>query len=330
MAEQPQNNSSSDEIHLGQLFQFIERGFNKVFVGVLRFFLFFKKNMIVLLGLGLVGIAIGYGLKQIISKKMKIEVIVRPNLESREYLYDVVAEVAANIKAENQDFFSGLGITADQIKDFEIRVESLGDKNNKLEDELKYLELLKGLEVSGSVSDIVRDEILSRNSLNHKIIFLYKDRIKGEQVAQKIMEYINSNPYFNTLIEVYRENAESRLVENTALIKQLDELIARYSENLAQKKEGNPNGPFVMDNEERIDIPALFDFKNKLIKDNESKKVELYTRGNAVKVINFGKPQERIFPFFGKTPVLVPLVLLGGFFLWHLIRFLDKKAGQLE
>ena len=331
MAEQKQTkNSTSDEIDLGQLFQMISAGFQNIFKSFLRLFVFLKKNAIILIGLVLLGVAAGFGLKQITSEKMKAEIIVRPNIESKDYLYDVVAEIGANIKAKDTSFFNPLGIDINNLNGFEIQIESMGNKKGKLEDELKYLELLKGLDISRSYADVVRDEILSRNSLNHKITIFFKEGTEGFESAEKLMKYINSNPYFNELIEVYINNATDRIQNNTDLIAQLDKLIGQYSVNLANQENGasSPNR-IILDGEEEIDIRALFDLKNDLIRDIETKKVELKTRENAIKIINFGRPQEVIIPFFGKTLVLLPLLFIGAFLLLSILKYLDKKSQEL-
>ncbi|UJH69049.1 hypothetical protein [Allomuricauda sp. SCSIO 65647] len=331
MAENSKNTSNnSDEIDFGQLFKIIGGFFQSLFNSFLRFFLYIRRNLVVLIALGVLGIAGGFALKQIVSERMKIEVIVRPNLESQEYLYDVVDEIQANIKAENQVFFDEMNINVDDLKGFKVSVVSLGDKNSKLEAELKFLELLKGLDVSGSVSDIVRNEILTKNSLNHKIIFSYKENKNGQEHSGKMMDYINSNPYFDELIKIYRSNAEDRIKNNTALIGQLDQLIAQYSKNLATQADQSVEGRIILDNEEQMDIRRLFDLKNDLIKDTESKKVELKQRTEAIRIINYGRPQEVIKPFFGKELVLLPLVLIGLFFLWSVIKYLNQKANELQ
>ncbi|MEL6306400.1 MAG: hypothetical protein AAFQ20_16680 [Bacteroidota bacterium] len=64
MAEQQQN-QSNDEIDLGQLFQLIGKGFNRLGVGFLRLFLYLKKRALILSGLVILGVAMGYGLNQI-------------------------------------------------------------------------------------------------------------------------------------------------------------------------------------------------------------------------------------------------------------------------
>jgi hypothetical protein len=98
-------NNSSDEIDLGQLFNLINKGFNNLFKRFLRLFLYLKRNALLLLGLVVIGVAIGYLLNQVVSKKLKTEVIVRPQFESKNYLYDVVNEIQANIKAKDTAFF---------------------------------------------------------------------------------------------------------------------------------------------------------------------------------------------------------------------------------
>ena len=123
MAKEPANNAPpNDEIDLGQLFRMIGNGFNRIFISFLSIFLYFKRNAIVLSVLIIVGGVFGFGLTKLVSQKLKIEVIVKPNLESKNYLYDVVAEIQANIEAEDTIFFRDIGIDVAMLEDFEIEV----------------------------------------------------------------------------------------------------------------------------------------------------------------------------------------------------------------
>ncbi len=328
----PTNSSSSDEIDLGQLFQMIGNGFGNLFRAFLRVFLYLKKNAIILIGLTVLGSSMGFGLNQIVSKKMKTEVIVKPNLESRNYLYEVVDEIQANIRAKDTLFFKDLGILVENLKSFEITVESLGDTRKNVKQGTKYLELLKGFEGSSeAISDIVRAEILSKNTLiNHKIAFYYKDPIIGQEYAQKLMDYINSNEYFTGLISVYRGNANERIKRNIELVEQIDGLIANYADKLAEKDSPVANGTISFDSEERVDLKGLFDLKISSLKDIENKKLELNTKTEAVKVINFGKPREVQKAFFGKSIVSIPLVFIGLFFLVSFLKYLNEQANNLQ
>ena len=326
------NTNPSDEIDLGQLFQMIGDVFNRIFRSFLRLFLYLKKNVLILLGLVILGGAIGFGLNKIVDKKLKTEVIVKPNLDSRNYLYEVVSEIQSNIKAKDTLFFKDLDISIENLKGFNITVESLGDTRKNVEQGMEYLELLKGFEGSSeAISDIVRAEILSKSTLiNHKITFYFKDAVIGQEYARKLMAYINSNEYFMELIDVYNENAEERIKQNTALVEQIDGLISSYGDKLSSTDNSpTPQGTISFDTEEKINLRALFDLKNSLLKDMESKKVELETRTEAVKVINFGKPQPITNPVFQKNIILFPLILLGIFFTISILKYLNIKSNEM-
>jgi len=328
----PNKTNSSDEIDLGQLFQLIGKGFNSLFRVFLRLFIYFKKNAFILLGLVLLGGAIGYGLNQITDKKMKTEVIVKPNLDSRNYLYEVVDEIQSNIRSKDTLFFKDLGILVENLQGFKITVESLGDTRKNTEQGIEYLELLKGFEGSSeAISDIVRAEILSKSTLiNHKITFYFKNPIIGQDYAKKLMKYINSNEYFVELIEVYNTNSNERIKQNLELVKQVDGLIASYADKLAEKDKTTISGTISFETEEKVNLTGLFNLKNNLLKDTENKKVELKTRTEAVKVINFGMPQQINKPLFQKNILMLPLILVSIFFFISFLKFLNRKALEMH
>lgn len=327
-----QTPTNADEIDLGQLFRLIGKGFNKVFKGFLRFYLYLKSNIFILGGLGILGAGIGYGLNQITTDLMKTEVIVKPNLESRNYLYEVVDEIESNIRAKNTLFFKDLGISVENLKGFKVTVESLGDTKDVSDQGTEYLKLLQGFEGSSqAISNIVRAEILSKSTLiNHKISFYFKDAKLGQEYTKKLMNYINSNLYFSDLIVVNNENALKRIENNTELVTQIDALISSYAEKLAQKDNTISDGRISFDNEEKLDIKGLFQLKNSLIKDIEVKRVELKIENEAIKIINFGNPQEVQKALFGKSTVLIPSILIGLFFLISIIKYLNKKTLELN
>ena len=185
MADQqtPKATSSNDEIDLGQLFNMIGKGFKNLFNWFLRVYIYLKKNFFILLALVVVGAIIAFGLNQIVPKKLKTEVIVKPNLESKGYLYDVVNEIQANIKAKDTIFFSRIGIKVSSLKGYEITIDQVLDKTNS-EDNLEYLELLEKFQENGLVGDVIRTEILKKSTLDHKISFYYIDAEKGQKFAE--------------------------------------------------------------------------------------------------------------------------------------------------
>lgn len=324
--KQPRHNS--DEIDLGQLFQMIGKGVNSIFRSLLRIFLYFKKNMVILIGLAVIGAGIGYGLSKIVSKKLKIEVIVKPQMDSKNYLYDVIDEIQANLKNKDSVFFKSIGMELTNFEGLAVLINKVKPDEGD-ESDSKYLELLQSFENTEAISDIVRAELQNKTSFNHRITFLFKNPDIGKDFAEKIMKYINENEYFKGLITVYRTNATSRIEENKELLKQVDEIITNYSKNMGDSSASSGTDRIVLDNKETVNITGLFQLKNDLIQDIETKKIELENSTEVIKVINFGKSQPIQKPMFSRWIAALPMVLIGIFFIASLLTYLNKKAKAL-
>ena len=329
MADQPAHQNTSDEIDLGQLFQMIGKWFNKLGVFFLRVFLYLKKNAIILATLVVLGGAIGYGLKFVTSEKMQIDVIVRPNLESKDYLYDVITEIESNIKSGNESFFNDMGISLEDIKGFEVSIEPVKkDMEKAAEKQLEYLEVLQKFQNSDLVSDVLREELLKNTELNHRISFKYVDST-GNMVAKKLIDYINSNNYFRELLAVHTENSVARIKQNEGLISQIDTIIQGYSKNLGKSENIYDTGKLVLQNEENLNVTGLLGLKSRLIEDIENRRMELKELTSPIGIINFGKPHQVSKAFFGKKTILLPIIFIATFFIVSIIRYLNKKAAEI-
>ena len=271
MAEQPNRNNNSDEIDLGQLFQMIGRGFNKLGIAFLRLFLYLKKRAFILGGLILLGFGMGYGLNQITEESKKIEVIVQPNLDTENYLYDIVTEIENNIKSGDTAFFKELGLKNIDVGQLGIKVEPIEvDKSRKGD-----LELFEKFKDNPNVSDIIKNELLKNSALDHRIIFSFKNVEDGKVFAKKAMNYINSNQFFHQLIATSNENAQNRIKQNESLINQIDLLIKNYTASIGEDQRKPLDDKILLDNEKPIDITGLLQLKNRLIQNIELKKMEL-------------------------------------------------------
>ena len=323
--QSPSTQTNSDEIDLGQLFQLLGRGFNAIFRWFLRVFLYFKKNIFILIGLLILGLAIGYGLNQIISKKYKTEVIVKPQIESKNYLYDVINEIQSNIKSKDTVFFKSIGIDNIDFNGLNVVITRVAEVGNS-ESDIQYLELLQSFENTDAIADIVRAELENKSSFNHRITFYYKNSNFGKEFSEKILTYINTNKYFNNLLEVYRSNAKGRIVEDEKLLKQVDEIITNYTNGLVNEANNTITERIVLDNQEQVNIADIFEYKTGLIRDIEVKKLELQERLVPVSIINMGQPQVEQKSFFGKSIVLIPIIFISVFFILSALVYLNKKS----
>lgn len=324
----------SDEIDLRQLLKMVGRGLEHLFRGFLRLFLYLKTNMLWLLSLILLGLIIGIILNSTVDKKLKIEVIVKPNFESKDYLYDAIEEIQANIVTKDTQALNRMGINIANLRGFEVKIEPIEkEKENRedLQEDNDYLEILQNFKEQEFVSEVIKSEILDKTVLTHRIIFLHKNPFNGQQVVAKILDYINSNPYFSEVRQVSVNNAEDRIDRNRELIGQIDNLINNYTQKLGQSRDGTggQERTLFLTAEEPLDIAGLFGFKNGLIKQIGDKQIELVQQKEAIKIVNFGETQEVKNQFLNQSLILLPLVFVGLFFLWALLKFLNQKALRL-
>lgn len=335
MAEQlqPNNSSTPDEIDLGQLMQLLRKGLYNLGNFLLRVFIYLRKNILKLIGLIVLGLAISFGLSQIISKKLKTDVIVHPNFESKNYLYDVVDELAANIKAKNETFFGAMDVTVKDLEGFAVEVEAIEDDEVITDDgmlnEMRYLEVLENFKDESFVIDILRSELSEKSVIDYKITFTYKDAAKGPALVEKLMTYINTNKYFDDLKEVYANNAKSRIEKNTQLIAQVDELVENYSKALLAEKQKSGSGVVYMEKENTLNVPALLNMKDRLLKEIEVKKLEVAQQTGVLTILNFGKTQEVRKSFFNQTYFFIPTLLVVGFLLLSFLQYLNRKAKEI-
>ncbi|UII77607.1 hypothetical protein LV716_07515 [Flagellimonas sp. HMM57] len=328
MADQPVNSNSSDEIDLGQLFQLIGKGFNKIGLAFLKLFLYLKKHALILGGLIIIGLAAGYGLNQVTEKKMKIEVIVKPNLESKDYLYNVVEEIENNLRAENFQFFTRIGIDTSSLREFKIAISPMEEEENA-EENLAYLELLGKFQGNEDFSDVIKSELLNRSEPSHMITFLFKDIDKGRVFAEKVMQYINANTYLRDLTEVAKQNALDRIEKNEIFVDQIDILISAYTKSLESEGEQIKNQRITFSAEEKTEITGLFELKNQLIYDIELKKIALKEQKDPINIINFGSSQQVKKAFFGRSVILIPSLLLLLFLGISALIAINKRASNL-
>ncbi|WP_298475045.1 hypothetical protein [uncultured Maribacter sp.] len=326
-------NTSSDEIDLGQLFELIRKGLNKIFISFLKVFLYFKMNILILIALAVIGVGIGYGLSQISEVTKKTEVIVKPNFESKDYLYGIVSELQSKIKGKDSIFYHSLGININEIKGFKIEILPVQESNVKsdLEQSLKYLEYLGNLKDDNSIKEVIKNEVLASSYVNHKISFYYKDQELGQDAAKKIMAFINDNDYFKSLRDIYLQNSQSRIKENEALIQQIDVLIENYSKALGNKSHvtEKSDGTVLLGGEEGLNIPQLLNLKNNLIESIASNKLLKREYKETIKILNFGGPQLIKKEFFKEKLTLIPAMLIGLFFVWSALKFLNKRTKEL-
>ncbi|WP_339710930.1 hypothetical protein [uncultured Kriegella sp.] len=330
-----QKPSESEEIDLAQLFRMVRTGLDKIAEAFLRTYLFLRRNAFKLVGLVILGVVVTLVLNMLVPEKLKSEVIVRSNFDSRSYLYDAIEEIQANVAAKDSVFLRKLGIEQYNFKGFRVEVEPIEeskeelDKDNK-EEQMKYLELLQNFKDEHFVLDIIRSELNRKSILNHRIVFNFGVANHSEEIVRKVLEYLNNNTYFKEVKEIYMQNATARITQNSALVGQIDELVSNYSKGLAERNEKRDQATIIMEGENGLNIPSLLSLKARLIKEIEEKKLDIVQQTGTLTIVNMGQTHKVKKPFFSKRIVAYPMYLVLAFFLVSFIMYLNRKANELS
>ncbi|UOY08841.1 hypothetical protein L0P88_09860 [Muricauda sp. SCSIO 64092] len=250
MAEQT-NKNTSDEIDLGQLFQLIGRGFQKlfnfiglifsgIFHAIITFLLFLQKNFVVLAITVIVG-AVGGFLADSYKTPMYIsKMVVEPNFNSVQQLYN------------NIDFYNDLAMARDSLtlsRALEISVseattikkvfvDSYSDENQKIKLFDEFIRELDTTTVKALDYQRYLENFNSMDARFHQISIVSTDNSIAKKIQDAIVGSISANDYFKLQKEINDENLDlQEKIYNQQLseIDSLQQLYKRVLEKEADK-----------------------------------------------------------------------------------------------
>jgi hypothetical protein len=292
-------NSQEQEIDLGQIGTGIKNFFKGIVNNIFDLIFFVKKKIIIIGVLFVTGVIIAF---LVDSKTYNHEISVIPNFGSNEYLYKKIEQINTKLREEDEAFFRELG-----IKNYEdvisVEIEAFpaiySFVNNR--DQQNNFELIKLMAEDGDIDKIMKDELTSKNYYHHKISIQTKRMFKKEEFITPVLNYLNSNSYFEVQQKVYQKNLVDKITLNDSLINQIDKLIVLLSSN-------NSSGTISIS--EKNSIPELVEKKDRLI----SEKQYLLTNENIFDMII--KEESSIInirdykPLLLNNKILFPLILI--------------------
>lgn len=265
MADQPVNQNTSDEIDLGQLFQMIGRGFQKVFnfIGsifkgifhvLVLFLLFIQKNIIVIGAALVIGGVGGYVLDTILPEKYISKMVVEPNFNSVQQLYNNITFYDDLAKANDSvALATALNITEHEAASIkEVYADSYSDENQKIK---LFDEFVRELDTTTIKTIDFENYLKNFNSLDarfHQISLISTDNRVAKKTQPAILGSISVNGYFKLQKRINDENLalqdtiyRQQLLEidslqklyRTVLIKEAEKPMQGTNINLAENGE---------------------------------------------------------------------------------------------
>ncbi len=235
--------NTSEEIDLGQLFKLIGDAFNKLFIFIgnifkglfhliILFFQFIQRHFLKFVIAGVIGLGYGWYIDYSSEPVYRSFMIVQPNFNSAQQLYNNIEFYNELAKEEAyKTLAASLKISDKEAATItEIEIESFADDNQKLK---QFSDFVSTLDSTSRASLSYKDYLENFNDINtrfHKI----KLKATNSEVAKKcqnaIVRSIENNTYFKsqkTTNDINIAISETTVKEQ---IRQVDSLKRFYQE----------------------------------------------------------------------------------------------------
>ena len=253
-----QSSSASEEVDLGQLFHLIGNGFKKlfnfiasIFKGIfgllIRFLQFIQKHFLKFVIAGVIGLGIGIYLDMNKDPKYISTMVVEPNFNSVQQLYNNINFY--NELAEAQDSLAlaeALDITkkeAATIKKF--TVESYSDENQKVQ---LFDKFVRSLDTTTQKAIDMEAYLKNFNSLDarfHTISVTAINNGIAKKIQPSIINSISRNDYFNLQKNISDINIKLQDSIYTKQITEIDSLQLLYKRVMLKEADKTMQGTII-------------------------------------------------------------------------------------
>ena len=324
------NNLDNQEIDLSQISKKINDFFDGIRSKIYHTILYFQKNAKIFFILTIVGAGLGLYLDTA-TKQFSNEMVVVPNFESTDYLYTKIDLIQSKIKERDTVFLKSIGISSPKnVVQIEIEpiidIFSFINKSRPITDNAQSsqnFELVKLLSEDGDIKKVVTDKITSKNYANHKISIKTKDKISNKNTLEPLLNYLNTNDYFNNIKESKLNSINIKISENQGIISQINGLINQFSSAINSPQKSDK----LVYYNENTQLNDVLKNKENLISETAYLKLQLIDLSKTIKdtssVINI-KDNEKLN---NKLKFFLPLIFIFIFIFVGFVKNFYKKEA---
>lgn len=222
-----QQNVSTDEVELGSLVNIIARFLKNLLKLLFLIIAFVKKTMVLTIILVVVGALAGYFIDTSLPKKTPVyenHIIVIPNFESVDYLYETIEGLNAKIASNDSLYLTT--VLGDGYRSLHhVEIEPIVDIYNFATRSSQNIEVFKILFQNQDLAEFVEDMTTSKYFKYHRLNFFIKGSSISEQLVENLLNHMNENPHFKKYQELSQMNTEWLIEKNNTMISQVDSLI---------------------------------------------------------------------------------------------------------
>lgn len=317
MSATPQNNDDQ-EIDLSQITKKIGGFFENVSTRIFRGIMFFKRNILWVGILFILGAGLGFYLDRT-SKVYDNEIILSPNFGSNDYLYSKVDLIKSKIKDRDTLFLKSIGIKNTQ-KLVNIELEPIVDVYKFIDNKATNFELIKLMAEDGEISKIVKDNMTSKNYPFHLLKLTTIKTLPADDVINPLLNYINDSKYFKSNQKEYLNNVKIKMAENDSIITQINGVLNKIINNNGSSKSNSL--VYYNDNMQLNDIIKT---KDALITEQGTHRLELINYDKVVKDISVVTNVKNSTGTSGKMKLILPILFLGLFIIIKIFMSFYRK-----
>src|SRR5690606_2677171 len=312
---------ASDEIDLRYLYRKSKSGMRRMIRILYRIFGFYLKFWIVIVILIILGVAFGF-YKDTSKKEVFVsKILVIPNAENADFLYDKIEATNRKIKAHDTVYLKeNLGPHFKFMRS--IKIEPVVDIYRFITTNEENLELLKIFAQNKDLTDYAENIITSKNYKYHTIEVNIQGEEYSKELIGKLLNSFNQNEHYLRYFEMFKEMKAFEVKEYEHMLRQYDSLIK------AASVAGTANISGVAVNTS-TNLHFLLTSKASTIKNLYQKRMELIDYTEPIKVVNvdYNLPIKSIFKISGK--IKYPLLFIGLFSLFFLLRNMYSRMRRI-
>ncbi|MGV3697723.1 hypothetical protein [Flavobacterium sp.] len=277
MSATPQNNDNQ-EIDLTQISRKIGGFFENVSSWIFKCILFFKRNIIWVGILFVIGVALGYYLDKT-TKVYDNEIIVSPNFGSIDYVNAKIKLIDSKIEDNDTMFLKEVVGIKNPKRLKGIKITPITDVYKFIENKPQNYELIKLMSEDGDVKKVINEPVTSKNYPYHLISYSTIEKTSDAKTVQPILSYLNNSDYYKKIQKEYVNNIKIKMQQNDTIISQINGFLNSFNNTVS----GSQKSDKLVYYNENTQLNDVIKTKDLLVYEQGTHRIEIVNLDKIVK-----------------------------------------------
>jgi uncharacterized membrane protein len=293
-------NNDNQEIDLSQISKKIGNFFENISTSIFKMILFFKRNILWIGLLFIIGIGLGFYLDKT-GKVYDHQIIVSPNFGSVDYMYSKIELINSKVDEADTLFLKNV-VGIKNTKKFKgIKVAPITDVYKFIDNRPQNFDLIKLMAEDGDIKKIVNEELTSKNYPYHLISFSTVDKTSDKNTVEPILKYLNDSDYYKKIQKESINNIKIKVAENDTIISQINGLLNSFN--------GTSNDKMVYYSE-KSQLSDVIKSKDQLVYEQGQHRIEMVNLDEIVKENSATLNVRNTKAINGKMKLILPILFI--------------------